>query len=100
MALKKTIETLSGATAEYHRIVNIDVAAKRALKISVAVFKDAAARAANKAPMHREEIVLTGGDFDLMVALHLGGGSLYNELATACYSYLKALPKYSGAVDV
>lgn len=101
MALQKEIQSKFGVVGNYLRITQIDIkAASNILDIRVDVYKDKAARDAKKAPLEQKFASVRGASFIAMAGSATNGGSFFNEIATACYNHLKALPAFADSVDV
>lgn len=103
MALCKLIETKSGITISYWRIIGYRYNILIGLaEIEVIPYLDAAARAADKQPISNEgkAIRILGTDInaigpDVLSAAAVDGKSIYNVL----YTYLKTTPEFEGAED-
>lgn|SRR5574343_335405 len=101
MALQKTISTKYGVSGNYLRIIQIDIKAKYGFAdIRVDVYKDKAARDAKLMPLESFLEQIKGEGFVKLASSKTGGETLFNEIATKCYEYLKTLKKFEGSLDV
>jgi hypothetical protein len=89
MALFLKKEFDSGFEGSYWRIGRICWEQPSNLTVHVAVYKDSSARSSGKAPFDVETYNLTMQSFE----------ELNMSLLGACYSKLKLLPEFAGAVD-
>lgn len=95
MALQKSIEYKgTGIMIEYHKAVNpkIDALTKGG-SVRVDIYKDAAARIANKNPVSNKQYIIPDNTFSSLNLANMDARDL-------AYIYLKTLPEYQGAVDV
>lgn len=101
MALQKVISTKYGVSGNYLRITQIDIKAKYGLAdILVDVYKDKEARDAKLFPLESFSEQIKGEGFAKLASSKTGGDTMFNEIATKCYEYLKTLPKFEGSSDV
>ena len=97
MALQKSIELNgTGIMIEYHKVcpatIVIDPNTKGG-RAKVNIYKDAAARTANKNPVTNKMYSIPANTFSTLNLSTTDSRSLV-------YAYLKTLPEYTGAVDV
>lgn len=95
MALQKSIEYKgTGINIEYHKVVNpkIDALTKGGSG-RVDIYKDAAARLANKNPVSNKQYTIPANTFSTL-------DLETQDARDLIYIYLKTLPEFSGAVDV
>lgn len=101
MALQKNKTTRFDIVGNYHRIINIDIKAKiNRVYIVVDLYKDKAARDANKAPLESQTIEIKDAAYLAMANAVTSGQSFFAEVATACYNHLKTLPAFADSLDV
>ena len=95
MALQKSIEYKNtGINVEYHKAVNPNIdAITKGGNVRVDIYKDAAARAANKNPVSNKSYVIPANTFSTL-------DLETQDARDLVYTYLKTLPEYNGAVDV
>lgn len=95
MALQKSIEYKgTGINIEYHKVVNpkIDAITKGG-SVRIDIYKDAAARNANKNLVSNKNYVIPINTFSTL-------DLETQDARDLVYTYLKTLPEYNGAVDV
>ena len=93
MALQKSIEAPSGATAIYHRIIENSIDwAERAATITMASYVDKTARDSGKTPLMYGRYQWGGGDFPY-------GTDEQENIRGITYAKLKTLPEWADAVD-
>lgn len=94
MALELTKELSSGVEGEYWKIEAIEMNPYKTT-VRLALYKDAAARAAEKAPLQYSVHEFYGADNPCSVV------ALESESAyVLCYDKLKELDEFDGALDV
>lgn len=95
MALQKSIEYKgTGIIIEYHKVVNpkIDAITKGG-SVRVEIYKDVAARIANKNPVSNKQYVIPDNTFSTL-------DLETQDARDLVYTYLKTLPEYIGAIDI
>jgi hypothetical protein len=96
MALQLTEEMPSGVSGNYFRIENIRLLAD-STQCTVVLYKDSAARTADKAPLKIQTFEFVAGDNPCEIAtMDLADSNPFK----LCYDKLKTLPEFSGATDV
>ena len=102
MSLQLSYEAPTGAThsSAYHKITGLsqDRSSNR-MTIHVSIYKDSAAKAADKAPVGSVAYRVAGSDFDTYYANSVLDTENQNHVERS-YVYLKTLDDYSGASDV
>ena len=97
MGLVLAYELTSGLTAEYYRIISIEIdSTLDSSKCCVALYKDLAARTAEKAPVVNYVFTFTGDDNPCTVVAMDAENSNPIKLM---YNKLKTLPTFTNAVD-
>jgi len=102
MALQLSTEDQFGNTnaSAYHRIIALALNSKdKIASLAVEAYKDAAARAADKAAFSRRQYAISGDDYDTYFAPSVLDVVDQNPLERA-YVFLKTLAEYDGASDV
>ena len=98
MALQLPIVSPTGHTSDYLRVVEvITQQAVRTSRVVVWVYKDAAARAADKARVAELNYYWDGESYPFDLAALDAEGMNHVK---AAYEKLRTLPEYAGAVDV
>lgn len=95
MALLKSIEYKgTGIMIEYHKVVDpkIDAITKGG-RVRVDIYKDAAARTANKNPVSNKQYTIPANTFSTL-------DLETQDARDLIYTYLKTLPEYTGSVDI
>lgn len=95
MALQKSIEYKgTGIMIEYHKTVNpkIDAITKGG-SVRVDIYKDTAARTANKNPVSNKQYIIPASTFSTL-------DLETQDARDLIYTYLKTLPEFTGAIDV
>ena len=96
MALQLSKEQPSGVTGDYWRIREVKVSPSK-VECTVELYKDSAARIANKAEMEVTIYVWEGADHPCEVA---DMDAVNENVYSLCYDKLKTLAEFSDAVDI
>jgi len=102
MAIQKSYDDIYGNTnsTAYFRVTNVNNDYKNLVcGVNVLVYKDATARAADKAPVASLSYLTVGEEYATYFEVDVLDVAGHNIIKQA-YSYLKSLADYSGAQDV
>jgi hypothetical protein len=102
MALQKSYEDIHGSThaSAYAKIVDIRMnTLGKVAEVTLYVYKDAAARAAQKAPVGGKTYLVAGDDYDPIFSVGALDPADANPIKLA-YGAIKAYPEWVGATDV
>lgn len=104
MALEKRIQNAgTGHYNNYWRITRISIDAQNAMAVIVlSGYADADARTEGRQPDDSRTFSLTLAQFMSLASVQVSGGTMFEVVAEASYSYIKSIAngEFSDAIDV